>query len=86
MKGLDSREMKQIIDAMLNNKLSSAQKFNNKYLGMMNALFIETSPALVKFAMHNLGLCENVLRLPLVKATIKAEELLLIEIQKMKQW
>jgi len=78
-------EMKQITDAMLNNKLSSAQKFNNKYLGMMNALFIETSPAPVKFAMHHLGLCENVLRLPLVKATIKAEELLLNEIQQMKQ-
>ena len=78
-------EMKQITDAMLNIDLSSAQKFNNKYLGMMNALFIETSPAPVKFAMHHLGLCENVLRLPLVKATIKAEELLLIEIQQMKQ-
>lgn len=78
-------EMKQITDAMLNNKLASAQKFNNKYLSMMNALFIETSPSPVKFAMHHLGLCENVLRLPLVKATIKAEELLLNEIQQMKQ-
>ena len=78
-------EMKQITDSMLNNKISSARKFNNKYLGMMNTLFIETSPAPVKFAMHHLGLCENVLRLPLVKATIKAEELLLNEIQQMKQ-
>lgn len=77
-------EMKQITDAMLNNKLSSAQKFNNKYLGMMNALFIETSPAPVKFAMHHLGLCENVLRLPLVNATAKAEEVLIKEIQLMK--
>ncbi|MCH7773666.1 MAG: 4-hydroxy-tetrahydrodipicolinate synthase [Bacteroidetes bacterium] len=78
-------EMKQITDAMLNIDLSSAQKFNNKYLGMMNALFIETSPAPVKFAMHHLGLCENVLRLPLSKATSRTEEVLNTEMLKLKK-
>ncbi len=78
-------EMKQITDAMLNIDLSSAQKFNNKYLGMMNALFIETSPAPVKFAMHHLGLCENVLRLPLSKATSRTEEVLNNEMLKLKK-
>ncbi len=77
-------EMKHISDAMLNNDLSSAQKFNNKYLGMMNALFIETSPAPVKFVMHHLGLCENIMRLPLVNATAKTKELLIKEIQQIK--
>jgi len=77
-------EMKQLTDAMLNNDLSSAQKFNNKYLGMMNALFIETSPAPVKFVMHHLGLCENIMRLPLVNATAKTKELLIKEIQQIK--
>jgi 4-hydroxy-tetrahydrodipicolinate synthase len=77
-------EMKRITDAMLNKDLSSAQDFNNKYLGMMNALFIETSPAPVKYVMHRLGLCENILRLPLVSATAKAEELLINKIQLMK--
>lgn len=77
-------EMKQLTDAMLNNDLSSAQKFNNRYLGMMNALFIETNPAPVKFVMHHLGLCENIMRLPLVNATAKTEELLIKEIQQIK--
>jgi 4-hydroxy-tetrahydrodipicolinate synthase len=77
-------EMKQITDAMINNDLSSAQHLNNKYLSMMNALFIETSPAPVKFVMHELGFCENGLRLPLINATAKAEELLINEIQLMK--
>ena len=76
-------EMKQITDAMLNNKLSTAQKFNNKYLNMMKALFVETSPAPVKFVMHQLGFCENILRLPLVNATAKTEELLINKIQLM---
>jgi len=76
-------QMKQITNAMLNNKLSTAQKFNNKYLGMMNALFIETSPAPVKFVMHQMGFCENILRLPLATATAKSEELLINKIQQM---
>jgi len=69
-------QMKLITKAMLNHKLKEAQAFNNKYLSMMNALFVETSPAPVKYVMSKLGLCENVLRLPLMKATSKAEALL----------
>ena len=51
---------------------------------MMNSLFIETSPAPVKYVMNKLGLCENVLRLPLLKATRKAEELLDSEMKKIE--
>jgi len=69
-------EMKKITEAILDNNLKLAQELNNKYLSMMNALFVETSPAPVKYVMSKLGLCENVLRLPLVKATAKAEQLL----------
>ena len=76
-------EMKKITDAMQNNNLKLAQELNNKYLSMMNALFVETSPAPVKYVMSKLGLCENVLRLPLLKATRKAEELLDNEMKKM---
>jgi len=76
-------EMKKITDAMLSNNLKLAQNLNNKYLSMMNALFVETSPAPVKFVMSKLGLCENVLRLPLMKATSKAESLIDQEMKKM---
>jgi len=75
-------EMKMITDAILNNNLKKAQDLNNKYLSMMNSLFVETSPAPVKYVMSKLGFCENVLRLPLVKATAKAEELLDKELKK----
>jgi len=69
-------KMKMIADAILNGHLKEAQDLNNKFLAMMNALFIETSPSPVKYVMSKLGLCENVLRLPLVKATQKTEEVL----------
>ena len=77
-------EMKQVADAVLNKKLPAAQKFNNKYLIMMTSLFVETSPAPVKYVMAKLGLCENNLRLPLIKTSQRASELLDVEIEKMK--
>jgi 4-hydroxy-tetrahydrodipicolinate synthase len=75
-------EMKKITQAMLKNNLKLAQELNNKYLSMMNVLFVETSPTPVKYVMSKLGLCENVLRLPLSKATSKAKELLDKEMKK----
>jgi len=76
-------KMKMIADAILNGRLKEAQELNNKFLAMMNGLFIETSPAPVKYVMSKLGLCENVLRLPLVKATKKTEEVLDNEMKKL---
>lgn len=76
-------EMINITHAILSNRLKGAQLLNNKYLSMMNALFVETSPAPVKYVMNKLGLCENVLRLPLVKTTAKAETILDNEMKKM---
>lgn len=76
-------EMKKLTDAVSKNNLNEARRLNNKYMSMMNALFIETSPAPVKYVMNKLGFCENVLRLPLCKATEKAERKLNDEIIKM---
>jgi 4-hydroxy-tetrahydrodipicolinate synthase len=76
-------EMKKITDAVLSNNLKLAQDLNNKYLAMMNALFVETSPSPVKYVMSRLNLCENMLRLPLLKASGKAEEILEKEMEKL---
>jgi len=71
-----SAQMKQITEAVLKGNLKTAQKFNNKYLAMMNALFTETNPSPVKYVMHRLGFCENVLRLPLIKVSENVEGIL----------
>jgi len=73
-------EMKKITNAILKNDFASAQKFNNSYLSMMKSLFIEASPSPVKYVMSRLGLCENVVRLPLAKVSSKSEEILNNEI------
>lgn len=70
------QQMKEIVNALLKHDLTTAQNFNNKYLGMMNKLFIETSPSPVKYVMSKLGLCNNVLRLPLAKTTQSGEAIL----------
>jgi 4-hydroxy-tetrahydrodipicolinate synthase len=80
------RELKKLTDAILKNDFASARELNNKYLGMMGALFIETSPIPVKYVMNKLGLCENTLRLPLVKATPKAENILDEEMKKLSAY
>ncbi len=76
-------QMKLITDSILSNNLKKAQELNNKYLSMMNVLFVETSPSPVKYVMSKLRLCENILRLPLLKATAKSEELIDKEMKKM---
>jgi len=77
--------MKKLTDAMLINDLSTAQKINNQYLSMMNALFVETSPSPVKYVMNRLKLCENVLRLPLMITSSRAEEILNNEMLKISK-
>jgi 4-hydroxy-tetrahydrodipicolinate synthase len=76
-------ELKKLTDAILKNDFNAARELNNKYLSMMNSLFVETSPIPIKYVMSKLGLCENILRLPLVPATPKAEKLLDIEMKKL---
>ena len=66
-------QMKKLTDAFFAGKISEAQKYNNMYLEMMNALFFETSPGPLKYIMNKMGLCENVFRLPLAPVSKKTE-------------
>ena len=48
-----------------------ARELHLKLFPLMKNLFMETSPAPVKYGAHKLGFCENILRLPLVPASEK---------------
>ena len=78
-------QMTEITNAMLSRDLIKARELNNKYLKMMNSLFIETSPMPVKFACSYLGLCKNTLRLPLRPITENSGNIIKKEIERMKQ-
>ncbi len=55
--------------ASLNFDYRKAQDIHNKLVNLHEAMFCETSPAPVKYAMSRMGMCENLLRLPLVPAS-----------------
>jgi 4-hydroxy-tetrahydrodipicolinate synthase len=53
----------------LNNEMDAARKLHYQLLNPVNLLFAEGNPTGVKYILHLQGLCENVLRLPLVPAS-----------------
>ena len=77
------KELKSLTSAIEKNDIKKAQKLNNKYLAMMNALFIEASPSPLKYVMSKKGMCENVVRLPLARVNGKSEKILDAEINKL---
>ena len=77
-------QMKKITDSALNNNFNKAAEYHNKYLIIMNDIFVETSPAPIKYVMHKLGFCENILRLPLKPISAEHQVLLDKSMEKMK--
>jgi 4-hydroxy-tetrahydrodipicolinate synthase len=59
--------------ACLRGDFGAALKLQDKLAPLHINLFVETSPAPVKYALSLLGKCANTLRLPLVPATEKAQ-------------
>lgn len=62
-------------EAWRNGDIKTAQKINDQLAPLVEALFVETSPAPVKFAASLLGKCRNELRLPLVPVTRATEKI-----------
>jgi 4-hydroxy-tetrahydrodipicolinate synthase len=63
------RETSSMVEAGLAGDFKKALKIHNKILALMEANFIESSPAPCKFVMREMGLLEETLRLPLVPIT-----------------
>jgi 4-hydroxy-tetrahydrodipicolinate synthase len=60
------REMTELTRAAMNNDWQTARQLNKKYLPLMQANFIESSPLPVKAALAMMGKLEEVYRLPLL--------------------
>ena len=63
------KETSRMVEYALDGGFRSARKVHYKILSLMEANFIESSPAPCKFVMKEMGLCEENLRLPLVPVT-----------------
>ncbi|MEQ1922301.1 MAG: 4-hydroxy-tetrahydrodipicolinate synthase [Pyrinomonadaceae bacterium] len=63
------KETSKMVEHALNGSFHFARKIHYKILPLMDANFIESSPAQCKFVMKEMGLLEENLRLPLVPVT-----------------
>ncbi len=59
--------------ACLKGDYAAALKLQDKLAPLHINLFVETSPAPIKYALSLIGKCANTVRLPMVPATEKAE-------------
>lgn len=58
-------QMVQMMNLALEGKWEEARALESKYQALFHSLFLEVNPIPVKFACSKLGLCRNILRLPL---------------------
>ena len=70
------KETSKMVEHALNGSFHFARKIHYKLLSLMEANFIEASPAPCKFVMKEMGLLEENLRLPLVPVTEPTRKIL----------
>lgn len=60
------KEFSRMLRLEMRGEFESARKIHHKFTDLFNLLFVDGNPAGVKAMLHEMGLIENVLRLPLV--------------------
>lgn len=60
------KEFSRMIRLEKNGEIDSARKIHHRFTDLFNLLFVDGNPAGVKAMLHEMGMIENVLRLPLV--------------------
>lgn len=68
------REMADMVEAAERGDFASARAMHQRLLGIMQVNFCESSPGPVKFSMAQMGLCEEVFRLPMVPPRASSRE------------
>jgi 4-hydroxy-tetrahydrodipicolinate synthase len=68
--------MRAMLDAWRNGETGTALAVHEALLPLMDALFVETNPAPVKYALSLCGIIRNELRLPLVPVTPASEKVI----------
>lgn len=64
------KEFSRMIRLEMKGEIESARKIHHKFTDLFNLLFVDGNPAGVKAMLHEMGMIENVLRLPLVPTSL----------------
>jgi len=68
------REFGQMVRLALNGDFDNAQEIDRRFTELIKLLFVDGSPSGIKSVLSELGMIEDVLRLPLVPATAATKE------------
>ena len=66
--------MQKYSKSKIDNEIKEAERIDNILQPLHKSLFIESNPCPVKFAAKLLNLCDDEVRLPLVKITKKTQD------------
>jgi len=78
------KETEEICQNFFNDDKIKSKEIQDKFSNLIEQLFTETNPIPVKFALNNLGFCENILRMPLVPLSSKYESGLIKALKELK--
>ena len=81
---LVGKQIKLMMDNILNSKIAEAAAIHRHLLPLVDALFIETSPAPIKYALNHLGFNVGKPRLPLVDVSEKSAAVIKETLKKYK--
>ena len=76
------RQFSDMINFALNNDFSSAQSINKQLSEMISLIFEENNPAGIKSLLHEMNLCNDILRIPLLSVSPKLRRGILKELDK----
>lgn len=68
------REFSRMVHLCLNGNFRDALPIHHSFTELFRLLFVDGNPAGVKCALHNMGMIENVLRLPLMPTRVSTNE------------
>ncbi len=74
------RAWKRMIELALQGEFCAAKRLSDRYQGLCRAMFLETNPQCVKYALELFGKCSSRLRLPLVEPEEGTKRSILSEI------
>ena len=77
------RQFSDMINFALNNDFSSAQSINKQLSEMISLIFEENNPAGIKSLLHEMNLCNDILRIPLLSVSPKLRRGILKELNKL---
>jgi len=78
------KECSELFNNFSESNMEKAEQINNNLSELNKVLFIDTNPIPIKYALYKAGLCNNILRLPLVELDSKKAKLVSTELSTLK--